>query len=102
MPTRLPSYLHRNRCGVLGLRVVIPSNLRLFFPIKEYRLSLKTSALSEAKSIAHGLAGFVHNHFRKTRFKRGQGMENQNNAFLKLLADERTRLMQHSDAIAQY
>jgi integrase len=99
MPIRLPSYLHRNRCGVLGFRVVIPSDLRLFFPAKEYRLSLRTSALSDAKLIAQCLAGFVNQHFGKTRIMRGLGMENQNNAFLKLLADERARLKQHGDTI---
>ncbi|MDB5773009.1 MAG: site-specific recombinase, invertase Pin [Burkholderia sp.] len=48
MPTRLPSYLHRNRCGVLGFRVVIPSNLRLFFPDTTNGVDDVTPELREA------------------------------------------------------
>lgn len=51
MPIRLPSYLHRNRFGVFGFRVVIPRNLRVFFIAIEHRISLGTADL-------HGEASF--------------------------------------------
>lgn len=40
MAIRLPSYLHRNRCGIYGFRIVIPLDVRVFFKSKEYRVTL--------------------------------------------------------------
>jgi len=59
MPIRLPSRLHRNRHGVFGFRVVIPSDVRIFFTSREYRLSLCTSEQRLAARISQGLSVFT-------------------------------------------
>ncbi|MDQ7968993.1 MAG: hypothetical protein REI95_05055, partial [Oxalicibacterium faecigallinarum] len=87
----LPSYLHRNRHAVFGFRVVIPTDLRQYFPLKEYRLSLRTASLCEAKPIALSLCHFVQCHFHRIRKLGGRGMESDNQNFLQSLAAEKQR-----------
>jgi len=65
MAIKLPSYLHRNRHGVFGFRVVMPQHLRLLFPAREYRVSLHTTDKKQARQIALSLAGFTQDRFRK-------------------------------------
>lgn len=67
MSIKLPAYLHRNRHGVFGFRVVIPKALRVSFPAHEYRLSVGTSNKKHAKQVAVRLAGFAHDYFHRVR-----------------------------------
>lgn len=67
MSIKLPAYLHRNRHGVFGFRVVIPKALRVSFPANEYRLSVGTANKRHAKQVAVRLAGFAQDYFHKVR-----------------------------------
>lgn len=67
MSIKLPAYLHRNRHGVFGFRIVIPKALRVSFPAREYRLSVGTANKRQAKQIAFRLANFTHDYFHKVR-----------------------------------
>lgn len=67
MSIKLPAYLHRNRHGVFGFRVVIPRALRVSFPANEYRLSIGTSNKRHAKQVAIRLAGFAQDYFHRVR-----------------------------------
>ena len=55
---RLPSHLHRNRLGVFGFRVVIPSHLRSHFRQGEFRVTLRTRDPARACILAQQLAAF--------------------------------------------
>lgn len=65
MSIKLPAYLHRNRHGVFGFRVVIPKALRVSFPANEYRLSVCTTNKKQAKQIAIRMAGFTQDYFHR-------------------------------------
>ena len=67
MPIRLPSHLHRNRCGIYGFRVVIPKDLRVSFSQREIRLSLRTSSRRAAKRRALRLAFMTNDYFERIR-----------------------------------
>lgn len=67
MSIKLPAYLHRNRHGVFGFRVVIPKSLRVSFPANEYRLSVGTSNKKHAKQIAIRMASFTQEYFHRVR-----------------------------------
>lgn len=67
MHLKLASRLHRNRCGIYGYRLVIPKNMRLLFPQSEYRYSLKTANMVEAKRRAYRCGAIVQSHFAKIR-----------------------------------
>ena len=56
MPYRLPSHLHRNRCGVLHFRIAIPADLRHHFGMAEVYRSLNTAKVTEAALPAQTLA----------------------------------------------
>lgn len=67
MSIKLPAYLHRNRHGVFGFRVVIPRALRVSFPATEYRLSVGTANKRQAKQVAVRLASFSQDYFHRVR-----------------------------------
>jgi len=67
MSIKLPAYLHRNRHGVFGFRIVIPKALRVSFPASEYRLSVGTTNKKQAKRIALRMAGFTQEYFHRIR-----------------------------------
>lgn len=67
MSIKLPAYLHRNRHGVFGFRVVIPRALRVSFPATEYRLSVGTANIRQAKQVAVRLASFSQDYFHRVR-----------------------------------
>lgn len=56
---RVPSYLHRNRHGVYGFRAVIPKRLRVRFAQHEFRLTLGTSRICDAKRLARLLSAVL-------------------------------------------
>jgi integrase len=56
MPIRLPSHLHRNRCGILHFRIAIPADLREYFGLAEVYRTLNTARVSEAALPAQTLA----------------------------------------------
>jgi len=56
MPIRLPSHLHRNRCGILYFRIAIPADLRHYFPTREVYRSLYTPCVREAAYAAQALS----------------------------------------------
>lgn len=101
MSFTFPSYLHRNRHSIFGFRVVIPADLRQYFPIKEYRLSLRTASVCEAKPLALSLSHFVNTHFNRTRKLGGKGMESENSKFLELLTAEKNRLLHIEQSVDQ-
>lgn len=59
MTITLPSYLHRNRHGIFGFRLVVPTRLRRHFEAKHYRFSLGTTNKNRAKSLALKLASLT-------------------------------------------
>ncbi|MDZ4057756.1 MAG: site-specific integrase [Polynucleobacter sp.] len=59
MTITLPSYLHRNRHGIFGFRLVVPTRLRRHFETKHYRFSLGTTNKNRAKSLALKLASLT-------------------------------------------
>jgi len=67
MTIRLSSHLHQNRYGVYGFRIVIPHDLRLSFPKKEIRISLRTTSRTAAKPLALRLTLLTQNYFDKIR-----------------------------------
>jgi hypothetical protein len=56
---RVPSYLHRNRHGVYGFRAVIPKRFRVAFTQREFRLTLGTSRICDAKRLARLLSAVL-------------------------------------------
>lgn len=67
MSIRLSSHLHRNRYGVYGFRMVIPQDLRLSFPKKEIRISLRTTSRTAAKPLALRFTLLTQTYFDKIR-----------------------------------
>lgn len=67
MSYRLPSHLHRSRCGVLYFRIAIPKDLRHHFGQAEIYRSLHTAKVSEAVLPAQTLALSVKTAFRRLR-----------------------------------
>lgn len=67
MSIRLSSHLHRNRYGVYGFRIVIPRDLRLSFPRREIRISLRTTSRTAAKPLALRFTLLTQNYFDKIR-----------------------------------
>lgn len=67
MPIRLPSHLHRNRCGVLYFRIAIPADLRVHFGQAEVYRSLDTAKVIDAALSAQTLALSFKNLFRQLR-----------------------------------
>lgn len=59
MTITLPSYLHRNRHGIFGFRLVVPTRLRCHFEAKHYRFSLGTANKNRAKSLSLKLASLT-------------------------------------------
>jgi len=55
MAIRLPSYLHRNRHGILYFRLTIPSEYRPYIGVSELYRSLGTASIREASPIAQSL-----------------------------------------------
>ena len=55
MSYRLPAYLHRNRHGVLYLRLTVPSNIRHLIGQREIYRSLSTSSVRQAAEDAKTL-----------------------------------------------
>jgi len=94
MTIRLPSYLHRNRCGIYGFRIVIPQAIRVCFKSNEYRVTLFTAEKRRAKQLAFGLTNFVHAHFDSIRRKKMSGCNTPlEESFLENLEAERNRLL---------
>jgi len=56
MAYRLPSHLHRSRCGILYFRIAIPADLRHHFGMAEVYRTLHTARVSEAALPAQTLA----------------------------------------------
>lgn len=90
MAIRLPSYLHRNRYGVFGFRVVIPRDLRLYFSQNEFRMSLSTGERQRARRLAFGLAFYAQEQFQKLRAMNNQ--QQNGSGFFEDLKSERDRL----------
>jgi integrase len=67
MPIRLPSHLHRNRCGILYFRIAIPADLRVHFGQAEVYRSLDTAKVIDAALSAQTLALSFKNLFRQLR-----------------------------------
>jgi integrase len=67
MPYRLPSHLHRNRCGILHFRIAIPADLRHHFGTAEVYRSLSTAKVTEAALPAQTLALSFKALFRQLR-----------------------------------
>jgi hypothetical protein len=67
MPIRLPSHLHRNRCGILYFRIAIPADLHVHFGQAEVYRSLDTAKVVEAAHLAQTLALSIKNLFRQLR-----------------------------------
>jgi integrase len=67
MPIRLPSHLHRNRCGILYFRIAIPADLRVHFDQAEVYRSLDTAKVLDATLSAQTLALSFKNLFRQLR-----------------------------------
>jgi len=67
MPYRLPSHLHRNRCGILHFRIAIPADLSHHFGMAEVYRSLRTSKVTEAALPAQTLAISFKALFRQLR-----------------------------------
>ena len=67
MPYRLPSHLHRNRCGILHFRIAIPADLRHHFSMAEVYRSLSTAKVTEAAIPAQTLALSFKALFRQLR-----------------------------------
>lgn len=100
MSIKLPAYLHRNRHGVFGFRVVIPKALRLSFPVSEYRLSVGTSNKRHAKQIAVRLASFTQGYFHRVRYMSVPGKETPGSGFAEELQSERDRFVRELSAVA--
>jgi len=64
---KIPSYLHRNKHGFFGFRVVVPSDLRVFRRHKEFRVSLRTRNKNSAKRHALPLTIMINNVFDRIR-----------------------------------
>lgn len=62
---QVPSYLHRNRHGVYGFRAVIPKRLRVLFGQHEFRLTLGTSRICDAKRLARLLSAVLLAHLAR-------------------------------------
>lgn len=56
MSYRLPSHLHRSRCGILYFRIAIPADLYCHFTTREIYRSLRTASVREAAPTAQMLA----------------------------------------------
>lgn len=67
MPIRLPSHLHRNRCGILYFRIAIPADLRVHFGQAEVYRSLDTAKVIDAALSAQTLALSFKNLFCQLR-----------------------------------
>lgn len=67
MPIRLPSHLHRNRCGMLHFRIAIPADLRVHFDQAEVYRSLNTAKVVDAAYLAQTMALSFKNLFRQLR-----------------------------------
>jgi hypothetical protein len=63
----LPSYLHRSRHGVYGLRWTVPNDLRDRFRRAEFRWSLRTRNRDEAQVVAYSAAGLLKSFTRRIR-----------------------------------
>lgn len=99
---RLPSYLHCNRYGIYGFRIVIPLDVRVFFKRNEYRMTLFTAERQRAKQLAFGLGTFVHATFDKIRRKNMNGRTTPpEDDFLENLETERNRLLTSFQEICQ-
>jgi integrase len=93
MAYKLPSYLHQNRHGIFGFRIVVPRALRASFPQAEYRITLHTAHRATAKRLAYGLAGFIHVYFERARMSRKPQEQNESDrSFVEDLEAERDRL----------
>lgn len=101
MSIKLPAYLHRNRHGVFGFRVVIPRALRLSFPAYEYRLSVGTTNKKHAKRIALRMASFTQEYFHKVRLMSANDIEVPGFSFAKDLKQERDRFARELDSFAE-
>lgn len=101
MSIKLPAYLHRNRHGVFGFRVVIPKSLRVSFPAQEYRLSVGTSNKKHAKRIALRMAGFTQDYFHRVRRMSTNGNDLPGFSFAADLELERNRIVKEVDALAE-
>lgn len=67
MAYRLPSHLHRNRCGILHFRIAIPADLRHHFGMAEVYRTLSTAKVTEAALPAQTLALSFKALFRQLR-----------------------------------
>jgi len=67
MPYRLPSHLHRNRCGILDFRIAIRADLRHHFGMAEVYRTLSTAKVTEAALLAQTLALSFKALFRQLR-----------------------------------
>ncbi|WP_305074381.1 DUF6538 domain-containing protein [Propionivibrio sp.] len=67
MALHFSSHLHKNRYGIFGFRVVVPKDLRLSFPKKEIRISLRTSSPRKAKPLALRLQLVTSDYFSRMR-----------------------------------
>lgn len=113
MAIRLPSYLHRNRYGVFGFRVVIPRDLRLYFAQNEFRMSLSTGERQRARRLSLGLAFYAQEQFHKLRrtgdqqrgrvefFEDLKSERERLDEMLSRSADDRIDLDRRADAIAE-
>lgn len=100
MSIKLPAYLHRNRHGVFGFRVVIPRALRLSFPAYEYRLSVGTTNKKHAKRIALRMASFTQEYFHKVRRMSANDNELPGFGFAADLELERDRFVKELDFLS--
>lgn len=87
----LPSFLHRSRHGVYGLRWVVPRDLRDRLPRGEFRWSLRTRDRDEARAQVSRLVELINTYVRQIRhvkFEDGVALGEQ---LLKSLGAETTR-----------
>jgi integrase len=87
----LPSFLHRSRHGVYGLRWVVPRDLRDRLPRREFRWSLHTRDREEARTLVRRLVDCINVHVRQIRqvkFEEGVALGEQ---LLKALGAETAR-----------
>lgn len=93
MAVRLPSYLHRNRCGVFGFRLVVPADLRVAFSFHERRFTLGTRASQVALRLAYSLGLQVQGAFSFIRAMTDEeAKRSAAEAFMQQMADERDRM----------
>lgn len=99
MSIKLPAYLHRNRHGIYGFRIVIPKALRVSFPAHEYRLSVRTNNKKQAKQIAVRLASFTQDYFHKVSRMSTHGDELPGSRFFADLESHRDKFADELTAL---